>query len=240
MFTQPPFPGTSALKRESEAQRNKFQGVSTDNLNLSNSPQYTRKPVRFSVPCRLNYSTGVNDPREAQYANISIPDIHFPPEGAMQIELESVTHVPGLEGWVNTATNHDPNQTIPSSGFIVTTDGLASSSFTAGGVGQRVTSFYSGGGIYYSPVTSPQEVETALGQPATGMHLYAGRRIDDSSITPELAHSNLNFQFAFWVYDVDNPAINNRWLPMMTADGGRDALLLTFLIKPSPFWQQNY
>lgn len=243
MFAQPPFPGVSALKRESEAQRNKFQAISTDNLNLSTSPQYTLKPLRFSVFGRITPSTSSVNP-EPQYAQINIPDIHFPPDGAMTIELESIKHRPGFQGWVNVDPTgaRDADTTIASNGFIVETDGLVTPGFTPGGVQQKEFTFFSGPGIYYSPIQSPQPVQAFhnAGGTANGMHLFAGRKLDQSMISPTLAHSNMNFSFAFRLVDTDFPGYRNEWSALSDADGGRDALEITFLVKPDPYWQQRY
>lgn len=243
MFAQPPFPGTSALRRESEAQRNKFQALSTDNLNVSTSPRYTLRPIRFSVYGRITPSTfGVNE--EPQYAQVNIPDIHFPPEGAMTIELESVKHRPGFQGWINVdpTGNRDFSTTISSNGFIVETDGLAAAGFTPGGIQQREFTFFSGPGLFYSPVESPEPVQTyyGAGGNALGMHYFAGKKLDQSTISPPFAHSNMNFSFAFRLVDTDKPAFEDAWNAINNADGGRDAMEITFVVKPDPYWQQRY
>lgn len=225
MFAQPPFPGTAALKRESEAQRNKFRGVSTDNLQLSSSPRYNTRPIRFSV-----YVTPFVD----QTVFVNIPDIHFPPHGSMMIELESVTHKAGDEPYLYVESLTDYVDTC--NGFVVRTRNLADPAFLHTGIQRSDTFFKTKDGRFYNPVPSPQEVLDLTNQTDIGGKKIDSRNtVDTSTVSQVFSHTNLQFAFDVSAESVD--AGGPEWFPAIQFD---KKLEMTFLLYPNPYWQQSY
>lgn len=225
MFTQPPFPGTAALKRESEAQRNKFRGVSTDNLQLSTSPRYNTQPVRFSV-----YVT----PFVEETVFVNVPDIHFPPHGSMMIELESVTHKAGDEPYLYVEQLADYEDRC--NGFVVRTRNLADPAFLNTGIQRSDTFFKTEIGRFFNPIPSPQEVSDLLNSTNIGGKKIDSRnKVDTSTVGQVFSHTNLQFAFDIAVESVD--AGGSVWVPSIQFN---KKLEVTFLLYPNPYWQQSY
>lgn len=165
-----------------------------------------------------------------------MPDIYFPPDGSMMIELERVSTKPEDTPYIYVEDRGDYEDGC--NGFVVRTRGLAEEAFVSNGVQGSEVVFRATNGIFYGPVPSPPEVANATGITApTGKFVEVTNSVDTSKIGHVFAHSNLQFNFDVTVQSMDEGPNSDYWMPSLMFD---KKLELTFLLYPSPFWRQRF
>lgn len=248
MWQHHAFPSAQAIK-SADAHQTAELPKGTTNLQLRTSPQYTLRPYRFSVTTNVASFTenGTTKPFHNFSAHfINIPDVYFPPDGAMCVELESVRSRYAYNGYVYTNKAGYTSHTLPSEGFVVHTENLAQPAFTEGGVGHRMETFYSGPGSFYDALESPASIQNALGvTTAQGMAVNCSRRITAKHVAPVFAHNGLQFSFNMAVYNIDAPASTDYWVSTTLYDPTKnpsrvDPLEVTFVVYPNPYWSQRF
>lgn len=212
----------------------------TPNLNLSSSVRYLDKPIRIKTT-----ATVWGGPKLVQ---VNVPDVHFPPDTAMFVDLESIKHREGFANWcyIIDASTTDQRQGIPSNGFVVRTRGLCEESFTTGGIGESYVDFSNPpSGAFYGDVPVPQAVvdiftnsDTLSNSAPRGKYLDARNLVDTSTMGRPLAHSNLQFSFMMEVWNKDRAAGSSEWYPAASTD--TENVEITFLIYPNTFWKQRF
>lgn len=211
----------------------------TSNLRVETSPQYDLAPVRLKVTCPVATD-------DHQQIHVSVPRIHFPPDGAMMIALETVTHKPGDESYLYLVGPDLAGRAIAQSGFLVDTRGLAEGPLHQNGItDQRVIFTTNEQGVGYDRVQAASEANTTMnnelgttGDQYYGYKLYSEAPKDNSFISHVFAHDTMQFTFGMRVVPRDAEAVgDNVWV---AAKEYGKSVEVTFLIYPNPFWKQRY
>lgn len=224
MFTQPPFPNATAIKKGDAEQTSRKVPRTTNVDRFSTEPSYTPLPIRFTV---VGYMTKDN------FTNLNISGLVLPPVGSLFVAPVSIRNKKLRRVGVNTRNDQDMPQYSfgpTTNGFVIFSKDLASGSYLDSGRldNEAVWTVGTNNTTYYDPEVIPF-LDTYI---ETYNVISNSSNVDTGVLGKVLAHDNLQFGFKWRIVPMDFASD----LEYLVYEN--QPLEVTFVIWANPYWKR--